>query len=150
VLLALFVWSGIRIDGNSAYQRPDWRGVAALLGSAHGTRAIVAYDGTYATAPLALYLPGVKWSGSGEDPDSDPGAPVTVTEVDVVGNTAQRVARGLPAGFRLISSRTLDGNLVARFALSHPLTQSAYQLSALAPRLVAPAGSGKVLIQTRG
>ena len=150
VLLALFVWSGIRIDGHPSYQRPDWRGVAGLLGAPGGTRAIIAYDGTYATAPLALYLPGVSWSGSSEDPDSDPGAPVRVTEVDVVGNTAQRVARRLPAGVRLISSRSLDGNLVVRFALARPLTQSAYQLSALAPRLVGPAGLGKVLIQTRG
>ncbi len=149
VLLALFVWSGIRIDGHSAYQRPDWRGVAGLLGTPGGTRAIVAYDGTYATAPLALYLRGVQWSGSGEDPDSDPGTPVTVTEVDVIGNTAQHVSRHLKAGFRLISSRTIDGYLVARFSLAHPLRLSSYQATAIAPQLVGPAGVGKVLIQTR-
>jgi len=149
LLLALFVWAGIRIDGHEAYQRANWRAVAALLGNATRPRAIVAYDGTYATAPLALYLRGVSWKGSGEDPNADPGALVRLREIDIVGNTAQQVSGKLPTGVRLISARSLDGYLVASFSLARTRTLSSYAVSDLAPSLVGPAtpGGGKVLIQ---
>jgi len=147
VLLALFVLAGIRIHGDPAYQRPDWRGVAGLLGTATAPRAIIAYDGTYATAPLALYLHGVSWNGSSEDPDADPGARVPVAEIDVIGNTAQQVSGRLPPGVRLLAARRLGSFLVARFSLSAPRDVSSYTLEAIAPLLLGPAGRGKVLIQ---
>jgi uncharacterized membrane protein len=149
LLLALFVWAGIRIDGHEAYQRSNWRAVAAQLGHAAGPRAIVAYEGTYATAPLALYLRGVSWTGSGEDPNADRGAAVRLSEVDVVGNIAQQVSGKLPTGVRLISAHSVDGYLVARFSLAETRTISSYAVSDLAPSLVGPAsvGGGNVLIQ---
>jgi hypothetical protein len=149
LLLVLFVWAGIRVDGSNAYQRPDWRGVAAALGSARVPRAIVAYDGTYATAPLALYLRGVAWDRSSENPQPISWRPVTVREVDVVGNTAQQVPKRLPAGVRLISSRAVSGFVVARFALSRAWHLTPELIAdAHAPRLLGPAGpGGKVLVQ---
>jgi 4-amino-4-deoxy-L-arabinose transferase-like glycosyltransferase len=148
-LLVLFVWAGIRVDGNQAYQRPDWGGVAAALGHARGPRAIVAYDGTYATAPLALYLRGVSWNGSSENPQPIAWRPVTVNEVDVIGNTAQHVRTRLPRGIHLISQRAVAGYLVARFALSAPWHLTPQTIAdAHAPRLLGPAGpGGKVLVQ---
>jgi mannosyltransferase len=109
-LLALFLYAGIRIDGNPAYQRPDWRGVATALGQTSATRAIVAYDGGFASQPLAIYLPGIPWEPSSPNP-------VSVSEVDVVGSTYQTLAQPLPAGATLIGSKSVDGFLVERFAL---------------------------------
>ena len=149
ILLVLFVWAGIRIDHHTSYQRPNWRGVATTLGAASQPRAIVAYDGTYATAPLALYLRGVAWNGSSQNPQPLTLAPVTVSEVDVVGNPAQQVPARLPSGVRLISERTVAGHLVARFSRTSPwhLTRSAIA-NYLAPQLLGPAGGGgQVLVQ---
>jgi uncharacterized membrane protein len=149
LLLVLFVWSGIRVNGQTAYQRPDFRGVAAALGKALRPRAIVAYDGTYATAPLALYLHGVSWKGSSENPQPIAWRPVTVREVDVVGDTAQQVPNRLPAGVRLISARAVPGYLVARFGLTRPWHLTPQTIADdHAPRLLGPAGpGGKVLVQ---
>jgi hypothetical protein len=147
VLLASFLWAGFRIENHIAYQRPDWRGVAALLGDASRPRAIVAYDGSYATAPLALYLKGVAWNGSSQNPEPAAGTPVAVSEVDVVGNTAQQIAAKLPQGVQLISSRALDGYLVARFSLAGVRQLTPNVITALAPRLLEPGGTGSVLVQ---
>ena len=54
LLAALFVYAAVKINTDHRYQRANWNGVAAALGRARGTRAIVAYDGTFATAPLAV------------------------------------------------------------------------------------------------
>ena len=49
----------IRINSDSTYQRPNWRGVAeALWTPSTGPRAVVAYDGGFAAVPIALYLRG--------------------------------------------------------------------------------------------
>ena len=95
VLLGSFVWAGVRVDANWIDQRPDWRGVADALGSSPARRAIVAYDGNFAEQPLAVYLPRTAFSYSGM-PSSY--APVRISELDVVGTTAQSVTRPLPAG----------------------------------------------------
>jgi mannosyltransferase len=107
-LLAGSIWALVRIDSSPQYQRPDWRGVAAALGAPSGPRAIVAYDGPAATVPLSIYLPGARTPAAQ--------APVTVRELDVVGNAYDRVSPSLPAGSRLIASRDLDGYLVERFS----------------------------------
>ena len=83
---------GSRSTLTSVYQRPDWRGVAAALGTAHGTRAIVAYDGQFATAPLSLYLHGTPWTGAGAPPGVGAG-PVTISELDIVGNIAEDLSQ---------------------------------------------------------
>ena len=67
-LLALFVYAGVKIDSDRQFQKSDWRGIASALGRAGSTRAIVAYDGEFATGPLSIYLHGVPWSGPGMAP----------------------------------------------------------------------------------
>jgi hypothetical protein len=110
LMLGVFVYAGIRIDREAQYQRPDWRGVASALGRPTGPRAIVAYDSGFAAQPLAVYLPRVPWSAPAE-------VPVTVGEVDVVGSTYQAIARPLPAGVRLLGTKSVGGFLVARFGV---------------------------------
>jgi mannosyltransferase len=145
VLVATFVWAGIKIDSDAFYQRPDWRGVAAALGSPTGTRAIVAYDGQFATGPLSFYMPGIPWSGPGEPAGTDAG-PVTITELDIVGDSGQQ--RGaLPDGVRLISDRTVDGYLVDRFKLPAPQHSTPLQITALAMALLSPGTNVAPIIQ---
>ncbi len=142
VLLASFVYAQVKISDNAQYQRPDWRGVARALGPPSATRAIVANDGSTATDPLAIYLPGVPWTGP-------PAGPVTVDEVDVVGHRWQTRALALPAGTRLVSSHTVDDFLVDRFSIApaRALTQS--QITAIAGQLLTPPVAGAaVLIQS--
>jgi Dolichyl-phosphate-mannose-protein mannosyltransferase len=145
VLVASFVWAGIAIDSDAFYQRPDWHGVAAALGSPTGTRAIVAYDGQFATGPLSFYMPGIHWSGPGEPRGTDSG-PVTIGELDVVGDSGQQ--RGaLPNGIRLISARTVDGYLVDRFKLPAPQRTTPAEITALAMRLLSPGAQVPPIIQ---
>ena len=149
VIGGAFIYSGIVIDGNSLYQRPDWRGVATALGPARTTRAVVAYDGTFAAAPLAIYLPGVPWTGAGQTPQVSQ-APVTAGELDIVGDLGQQLARRLPAGTRLISMRQINGYLVDRFALTRPWRLTPAQFSARATAMLGPAAPGSsMLIQHR-
>jgi hypothetical protein len=114
VVLGGFIYATVRIDGNAAYQRPDWRGVATALGPARQPRAIIAYAGTFATQPLSLYLPGTRWSWDGLPPTR---GPVTVSEVDVVGNVYQVPVSPLPPGVQLITRRTVGSLAVDRFRL---------------------------------
>jgi mannosyltransferase len=154
VLLASFVYAQIQIDGNPAYQRPDWRGVAQALGTAPGVggsefRAIVAYDGGLATDPLAVYMPGIRWSGN--SPTAPPTQPVTVDEIDVVGHAWQALVRPLPAGVRLIGGRAVNDFLIERFSLDPARRLTPEQISALAPELLGPGTSGPaVLVQRTG
>jgi len=143
VLLASFVYAQVRIDGSSSYQRPDWRGVAAALGTGPAAgRAIVAYDGDLAGGPLAIYLPHVAWSQRAS------GA-ATVAEIDVVGHIWQAVGRPLPSGVRLISSKVVHDFLIARFAIGPAQRLSRAQVQARAPSLLGPAvASGVVLVQS--
>lgn len=144
-LLAIFVYAGIRINGDAQFQRPDWSGVAAALGRPRATRAIVAYDGVFAAAPLSVYLTGVPWSGPGMAPPA--GAPVRVSEVDVVGSVYDSLSR-LPAGVRLIGRRAVDSYEVDRFALTAAWNLAPAAIGARAGRLLGPEPSGAaVLIQ---
>lgn len=149
LLAALFVYAAVKINTDHRYQRANWNGVAAALGRARGTRAIAAYDGTFATAPLAVTMPGVAWTGPDQTPQVGQ-TPVTVREVDVVGDLGQSVSAHLPAGVRLLSSRTVDNYLVYRFALRRPWTAvTPQQIGASATKLVGPAsGVPAVLIQS--
>ncbi len=110
LLLAAFVYAGIRIDGDPHYRRPDWRGVAHALGPAREPRAIIADDGGFASQPLAVYLDGIPWALS-------TAAPITVGEVDVVGSVWQTLARPLPTGTKLIGTKIVDDFLVDRFSV---------------------------------
>ena len=149
LLGALFVYAAVKINTDHRYQRANWNGVAAALGRARGARAIAAYDGTFATAPLAVTMPGVAWTGPDQTPQVSQ-TPVTVREVDVVGDLGQSVSAHLPAGVRLLSSRTVDNYLVYRFALRRPWTAvTPQQIGASATKLVGPAsGVPAVLIQS--
>jgi hypothetical protein len=143
VLVGSFIWAQLEIQSNAGYQRPDWRGVASALGSTSGTRAIVAYPGQFATGPLSIYLRGVPWSGPGE-----PAAtiareqrPVTIDELDVVGNDGETVS-SVPRGMHLISARKVDGYVVDRFQLATPASTTAAEALAQAQSLLSPAPFG--------
>jgi 4-amino-4-deoxy-L-arabinose transferase-like glycosyltransferase len=148
LLGALFVYSAVKINTDHRYQRANWSGVAEALGPAQGTRAIAAYDGTFATAPLAVTMPGMAWTGRNQTPQVSE-APVTVTEVDVVGDVGQSVNH-LPGGVRLLSSRQVDNYLVYRFALRRPWRAvTPQEIGRRAATLVGPAsGLPAVLIQS--
>ncbi len=139
VLLAMFIYAGLRIDGDARFQRPNWRGVAAALGTSRDPRAIVAYDGQFASGPLSIYLPGVPWAGPGQAL-AGPG-PVTVGEVDVVGSIDDAISK-LPPGVRLIGSRAVDGYRVVRFAVSPAWHASAAAIGSRAVTLLGPAPLG--------
>jgi 4-amino-4-deoxy-L-arabinose transferase-like glycosyltransferase len=130
VLLVAFALAQSKIVSDWHYQRDDWKAVAAALGRAPTTRAIVAYDGQFATGPLSLYLPGVRWSGPGE-PESAPLGPATIGELDVVGSPGDQPARP-PPGFRPISAQMVRGYQVDRFALRRPLATNGVAVQQLA------------------
>jgi len=112
-------------------------------------RAIAAYDGTFATAPLAVTMPGIAWTGPDQTPQVSE-APVTVTELDVVGDAGQSARAHALAGVQLRSSRQVDNYLVYRFTLSRPWRAvTPQEIGRRAARLVGPAlGPPAVLIQT--
>ncbi|MFZ0387375.1 MAG: glycosyltransferase family 39 protein [Solirubrobacteraceae bacterium] len=146
VFAGLFVWSGLKIDSDSVYQRPDWRAVAAALGTAHGTRAIVAYAGQFATAPLSLYLPGTPWAGAGAPPGVGTG-PVTISELDIVGSVEEDLSP-LPPGVRLISSHTVNIYRVVRLALDTRWQTDTAAIGARAVTILGPVPPGlAVMIQ---
>jgi hypothetical protein len=145
VLLALFVYSGVRVATSAQFQKANWRGVAAALGRARGPRAIVAYDGAFATAPLSIYLRGIPWAGPGAAPVSP--LPVTVSELDIIGSTLQDLGHP-PPGVRLISSRGVGGYRVVRFALHPVWTLSRGAIGQRATTLLGPAAPNpSVIIQ---
>jgi hypothetical protein len=73
--------------------------------------------------------------------------PVTVSEVDIVGSTSQRLST-LPAGTRLLASRAVDGYQVDRFGLRHPWSLSPAAIGVRATALLGPAPpSPTVMIQ---
>jgi 4-amino-4-deoxy-L-arabinose transferase-like glycosyltransferase len=139
-LLGAFVWAGIRIDRYPQYQRPNWRGVAHALGRTDAPRAIVAYDSGFASEPLSIYLPRVPWP-------PPPSSGSSIGELDIVGSTWQTLSRPLPAGVKLLGSRTVDDFLVARFTVP----ASSFRPSALVARATALLGpappSPAVLLQ---
>jgi mannosyltransferase len=143
ILLGGFVYGLVRIDTDSSYQRPDWRGVASALGTATTQRAIVAYDGDLATDPLMFYLRGVPWR--------QPAGPVRVGEIDVVGYPWQSLGDPLPRGTRLIASKRVNGYLVDRFSVAPARTAVPSAIGPLAQKLLGPGPTGAaVLVQRAG
>jgi hypothetical protein len=128
-LLFAFVWGWIRIQDQHQYQRPNWKGVAAALGPASTTRAIVAADGGAAATPLEIYLRGAHWDQPGR-------LSAAVSELDAVGSSFETPSRTLPAGVRLIGSKVVDDFIVARFSLAHPATMSTAQIAMLTGSLI--------------
>ena len=142
VVLGGFVWAQARIDQNTQYQRPNWRGVATALGPAPVRRAIVLYGSGFATQPLQVYLRGIPWG-------LPPPAPVGVDEVDVVGSSFQTTAHPLPAGVTLLARRTVDDFLIERFLIDPAWTLSPGAIAQRASTLLGPGPpSPAVLIQT--
>jgi hypothetical protein len=141
LVLGAFIWAGIRIDQDAQYQRPNWRGVAAALGGAGRQRAIVTYASGFAAQPLEVYLRGIPWGFPPPDP-------VTVSEVDVIGSTYQVPPARLPAGVRLLASRSVDGYLVDRFLVAPAWRLAPEAIGARAAGLLTPVTSAPaVLIQ---
>ncbi len=141
LVAATFVYMNIRINSDSTYQRPNWRGVAEALGRPTGPRAVVAYDGGFAAVPIALYLRGDALSSSST-------ARVSVDEIDIVGSVYQGGPHALPAGVRQLGRRAVDGYLVERFALSAPTQLTQAQMRARAQALYGlPATGSTVVIQ---
>jgi hypothetical protein len=147
LLLAGFIWAGIRIDSDWSFQRLDWRGVAAALGApaAGQTRAVVVDPNQFGAGPLSFYLPGVAWAGPGEAATSNLG-PATVSELDIVANAPQGPVTP-PAGTTLIGRRTVHGYVVERFALDTPQSLDSATAIAAADALVPSVQKPSVLFQ---
>jgi hypothetical protein len=155
ILLAMFSYAAIDVQTHAYLQRPQWRNVARALGPAPVERAVLASNGTTAD-PLKIYMPHVDWV-------QPKGAPVRISEIDVVGATkrvalatsvphaapsreeaevavprtryGRPVPRGIaPPGTRLIGRFRVDNWVIARFALLHPRRVDVYQLLRLAPK----------------
>ncbi len=142
ILLGGFVYAQVRIAGDPAYQRPDWRGVAAALGRPAQPRAVVVYD-SLGSDPLAFYLPRVYWNPSIR--------PFTVDELDVVGSVWQQAAATPGGGMRLIGTRAVDGYLVVRYALAAPAPLTTGLIASKAGSLVPPAPADPaVLLEAKG
>jgi hypothetical protein len=137
IVLAGFAYGLVRINSDVQYQRPDWRGVAGALGTASGSRAIVAYD-DLATDPLKLYLRGVPWT--------TPTGPVSVNEVDVVGYRGQTLASPLPPGVRVLATRRVDDYFVVRFSLDRPWRVPPSAIGSRAVGLLAEEPPGQVVL----
>jgi mannosyltransferase len=145
VVAGAFVYADVRIGSDTSLQRPDWRGAARALGRLRGPRAIVVYAGSYGAQPLEIYLGHVRFSYTAA-PAPEPA--LTISELDVIGNTYQEIPSRLPAGVRVIARRDVEGLRVVRFALASPWTASTAQIASRAPALLGPAGgSASVLIQ---
>jgi uncharacterized membrane protein len=140
VLLGGFVYAGFKINATAQYERPDWRGVARALGSSSAQRAIVAYDSSYATQPLSLYLPRIPWT-------QRISGPVSVGEVDVVANAYNLPSASLPAGVRHLSSTTVSGFLVVRYGVSPGWRLTPAAIVQRASALVAGGGTPGIVIQ---
>jgi uncharacterized membrane protein len=130
LLLAVFVYAQVRIDRNANYQRPDWRGVAAALGSTTAARGVVVYD-SLGSDPLAFYLPRALWAS--------PPQPVALHELDVVGSIWQKPVAGAGSGIRLIATKAVGGYLVVRYALASPQPLTPSLIAARARSLLPPA-----------
>jgi mannosyltransferase len=147
VLVAAFVWAQLKIQSDPNYQRKNWRAIAAALGRPTGRRAIVAYDGQFATGPLSIYLPGVAWAGPGT---ADlPPDPVAIRELDIIGAAGDTLAR-LPRGIRLIGTRTVDGYEVDRLRLPAGWRATPAATLRRATTLLTPAtGDAALILQGR-
>jgi hypothetical protein len=93
VLCAVGLTGAIAVAADRTFQRPDWRGVARVLGPgpSSATRAIL-IQRYRDVLPLSLYLPGLKsWPHRGTDKYSTYVGANPVSEFDVVTIAAPRV-----------------------------------------------------------
>jgi mannosyltransferase len=83
VLCAIGVFAVVATATDRDFQRPDWRGVARVLGArpTTGTRMVLVQD-YRDVLPLSLYLPRLHFA---------PGSAAKVTELDVISISAPRV-----------------------------------------------------------
>jgi hypothetical protein len=148
-LVGTFAWASVRIGNHSQYQRPDWRGVVSALGHPARARAIFVYPGSLGAGPLSWYLSGVPWAGNETIAAPTGHSPVSVSEVDLVGNSAE-TPMATPAGMHLISRRAVGGFLVERYSLAAPLRSVPGAIPARVGALLTPAPpSPVVLVQPR-
>jgi hypothetical protein len=141
LLVAGFLYAGIYIDEHSGYQRPNYRGVAAALGTNPASRVVVTYGGENDAQSISLYLRGAPWN-------PPPDIPVTVHEVDVVGNTFQTSPNSLPFGARLLQSKTVNNFLVDRFSLASAWHLTPTMIALRATKLLGPVRANPgVLVQ---
>jgi hypothetical protein len=138
VLLAAFVWAQLKIQSDPGYQNKDWRGIAAALGHSPTPRAIVAYDGQFATGPLSIYLPHIAWAGPGQA--ALPPGPVRIGELDIVGSAGDTLGR-IPRGFLRLGARTVDGYEVVRLRVPPGWRATAPAIYQRAAGLLGPAPS---------
>jgi 4-amino-4-deoxy-L-arabinose transferase-like glycosyltransferase len=144
-LIVGFTWASVKIDGDTAYQRPAWRAVAAALGRPSVPRAIVTYGGNAAEQPLSIYLPNSTFSYSGI-----PSSPATsVAEVDVLADPLDQVSPHAGGQAHLLGTRDVAGVLIARFRLSPGWHGTPAAFAARAAALLAdhPASRPAVLVQ---
>jgi hypothetical protein len=136
VLGGVFLWGQFAVQADSSFQKPDWRGVAAALGRSPAPRAIVAYDGQFATGPLSIDLPHIPWAGPGQA--ALPPGPVAIGELDIVGSADDQLSR-LPRGVTRLSARTVDGYQVQRLRLTPDWRADASTIYSRAATLLGPA-----------
>jgi len=141
LLLAVFLWAGVKIAGDPALQRDDWRGAAAALGQPIGPRLIVAEDQNAAEQPLAIYLPDVRFSYLG---GPTPSPAVRVAEVDVVGDPAMMLVPHPARGVRLLVATQVSYDIeVWRFEIAPAWNQSTQWIASRAQALFAATPSAK-------
>ena len=95
VLCAVGLTGAIAVAADRSFQRPDWRGVARVLGTrpaaGSGTRAIL-IQRYRDVLPLSLYLPGLRsWPHHGTNKFSQYVGTNAVSEFDVIAIAAPRV-----------------------------------------------------------
>jgi hypothetical protein len=132
IAVAGLIFAQVRVEHNIQYQRPDWRGVAHALGPAQSSRAIVLYNGSLGTLPVAYYLPHSRWA-------IPPQTVLSVGEVDVVASIWEPAPRSLPPGTKLLSHTRVADFAVDRFRVSPAWQLTPGAILASAGRLVAPA-----------
>lgn len=141
VLVGGFIYAGIYIDQHAGYQRPNYRAVARALGTGAQPRAVVAYGGENDAQTLSLFLRGAPWN-----PPRN--VPVTVRELDVVGNAFQTSPHPLPFGAQLLDRRVVNNFLVDRFRLASPWHATPPLIAERATALLGPVrGLPAVLLQ---
>jgi mannosyltransferase len=113
------------VDGDSRYQRDDWRGVAHALGSHPGARVLLVDPGSGAI-PLRAYMPGLRALTG----------PIAVRELDVVVVPANVRGSGIgrppratgpqpaPPGFTLTQTVRDSTYTVLRYTARSPVTVS--------------------------
>jgi mannosyltransferase len=130
-LAAILLAVVVLVDLDPAYQRDNWRGAAAALGSSAAARAIVVTPGSGLT-PLQAYIPRL----------GPLTRPVAVREIDVVAIPQQVTGAGIgipprpaaplpvPPGFRLVRAVTARTYTVLVYRAALPAVVTGQSLAA--------------------